>query len=478
MGTEGTYYVSEKDLTKDNAGVILAMAETDGLALVNLIVDVSVAGRAPKQNPTLFALAACCASSDDATRQAAFAAIPQVCRTGTMLFIFARYVEQFRGWGRGLRRAVGRWYTAPSVENVAFQAVKYRQREGWSHRDLLRLAHPLPGVEERLRRELFDWICRGTATDIPIIEGYRKAQETHAGPAWAHLVEQYGLSWEMLPDAALKEPAVWSALLPKMGLTALVRNLGRLTNLGVLKALGDDNGAVIARLTDAEQVRKARLHPLKVLDALKTYSSGHGFRGGLTWTPVPQLVDALEQAFYLAFGAVVPAGKRTMIALDVSGSMTQPLGNSLLSCREASAAMAMVTVRTEPQYLVTAFSGGMIPLTITAGQSLRDVVNNVSNLPFNSTDCALPMLFAVQEKLAVETFIVLTDNETWSGRIHSHEALRQYRQKSGIDARLAVIGMTATAFSIADPKDPGQMDVVGFDTSTPDLIAGFSRRDF
>jgi 60 kDa SS-A/Ro ribonucleoprotein len=189
LGTDGgTYYVSERDLTKDNATVILRMAETDGVELVKLILDVSQAGRAPKQNPTLFALAACAASSDSLTRQAAFKAIPLVCRTGTMLFIFARYVEQFRGWGRGLRKAMGDWYLTPSVDQVAFQSVKYRQREGWSHRDLLRLAHPKPGLEERSRRELFDWICRGTGTDIPIVEGYRKAQEATTAGHWAALI--------------------------------------------------------------------------------------------------------------------------------------------------------------------------------------------------------------------------------------------------------------------------------------------------
>ena len=60
----------------------------------------------------------------------------------THLFQFAAFVEGFRGWGRSLRRAIGGWYAAPSPESLAYQAVKYRQREGMTHRDLLRLAHP------------------------------------------------------------------------------------------------------------------------------------------------------------------------------------------------------------------------------------------------------------------------------------------------------------------------------------------------
>jgi 60 kDa SS-A/Ro ribonucleoprotein len=37
--------------------------------------------------------------------------------------------------------------------------------------------------------------------------------------------------------------------------------------------------------------------------------------------------------------------------------------------------------------------------------------------------------------------------------------------------------MTATGFTIADARDAGMLDVVGFDTATPNLIADFSRGD-
>ena len=55
------------------------------------------------------------------------------------------------------------------------------------------------------------------------------------------------------------------------------------------------------------------------------------------------------------------------------------------------------------------------------------------------------------------------------------QALRDYRHASGIEARLVVVGMVSNGFSIADPADPGMLDVVGFDTATPQLIADFAR---
>ena len=58
---------------------------------------------------------------------------------------------------------------------------------------------------------------------------------------------------------------------------------------------------------------------------------------------------------------------------------------------------------------------------------------------------------------------------------HPHQALNAYRQSTSIPARLVVVGMTATDFTIADPTDAGMLDVAGFDTAVPNLISGFSR---
>lgn len=129
IGTDaGTFYVSPAELTAENAQVVLDMARTDHTTLLATLLDVSERGAAPRQNPVLFALAIACSNGTDDERRAALAALPRVARTGTHLFLFARYIEQFRGWGRGLRRAVGSWYTDRDVDALAYQVVKYQSR--------------------------------------------------------------------------------------------------------------------------------------------------------------------------------------------------------------------------------------------------------------------------------------------------------------------------------------------------------------
>jgi 60 kDa SS-A/Ro ribonucleoprotein len=478
----GTYYAAPYELAKDNADVVRRMAESDPRTLVETIVDVSTRGAAPKQNPALFALAY--AASIPESAPLALEALPKVARTGTHLFLFAAYVEQFRGWGRGLRRAIGSWYTAKDADAVAYQAVKYRQREGWSHRDLLRLAHP--ETSSSSLADTFEWIVRGSVGEHTpaLIEGFVKAQVASDVDTWASLIRDYRLSWEMLPDQALGEVAVWDALLDiGMPQTALMRQLPRLTRLGVLPDLGGRTDEVAARLADTDRLRKGRVHPVNVLVAQRTYASGRSARGAGTWTPSRKITDALDAAFYHAFGAVEPSGTRTLLALDVSGSMGFPISGMPISAREASAALALVQLATEPSASAVGFSsagGGyrdtaLSPLTISPRQRLDDALRVIDEMPFGGTDCALPMVYATERKLKVDTFVIYTDNETWAGAIHPHQALVEYRHRSGIAAKLVVVGMTATAFTIADPSDAGMLDVVGFDAAVPGLITEFAR---
>lgn len=471
----GTYYASPRELALDNAQVLARMAAADPVGLVEAIVEVSEGGIAPKQGPALFALAYATSVADAAPL--ALAALPRVARTGTHLFTFARYVEQFRGWGRGLRRAVGNWYLDKGADALAYQAVKYRQREGWSHRDLLRLSHPATAVPEL--RSTFEWITRAAVDDHTpaLIRGFVEAQAATDVASWTELIRRHHLTWEMLPDQALKETAVWDALLD-VGIpqTALLRQLPRLTRLGMLPGLGGRTDEVCAQLTDPQRLRRARVHPVAILAAARTYTAGRSFRGTATWEPTAKVSDALDAAFYAAFGQVTPAGKRTLIGLDVSGSMTWGgLAGTPLSPREASAALSLVQLATEPAVQVMAFQDLFVPLDISPKQRLDDVLRRVEDLPLGTTDCAQPMLYAEKRNLMVDTFIVYTDNETWSGKIHPHQALRQYRERTGIDAKLIVVGMTATEFTIADPEDPGMLDVAGFDLSVPNLISEFSR---
>src|SRR5580704_2536743 len=369
---------------------------------------------------------------------------------------------------------------------VSFRAVPERHDSmirGTHRRRNAIFAHLLPGQSHMV----------GAHPRSPVGSARR---DTRIAPReWVAILDRYpSLSWEMLPDAALGEADVWSKLIGNgMPQTALMRQLPRLTRLGLLAPMSDTLDVVVRRLTDRDRLVKARVHPVNVLVAARTYASGASARGQSSWEPVSRVVDALDAAFYTAFASVQPANMRTLLALDVSGSMTAPVSGLPVTAREVSAALALVTAAIEPKTSTVGFTAssaaarsgllrrgtgvdGIAPLSISPRQRLDDVLKSISGMPFSRTDCALPMLWATANKVKVDTFVIYTDNETWAGSVHPHQALRQYRDWSGIDARLVVAGLTATDFTIPDPADPGMLDIAGFDSALPTLLNDFSAR--
>lgn len=502
LGAEGgTCYVGEKRLTRTNAEACARLIDdpSTGPEAVDRIVEISRSGRAPSNDPALFLLAMACASAQSEVRARALRALPKVARIGTHLFHFAHFVEAFRGWGRGLRQAVRHWYKDKSPEDLAHQLMKYRQRKGWSHGDLLRLSHPVPPTESH--RVLFASVLGkplGGEALHKLPSRYARAQSLDGltEDAVAEAVRAERLPREVVPSDHLNSPEVWRALLEAMPVGALIRNLGKLTQVGVLDDLNREAvDLVTERVTDPDTLKRARVHPLQVLLALKTYALGGGFRGKLNWQPVRRVLDALDTAFYRAFGSAEPTNQRVLIGLDVSGSMNSPIQDTNLSCREGAAALSLVTAATEPYVKVTAFSsarqatwrpskvgshtgfgppiGGLAEFPISPRERLDDVVRRTERLDFGGTDCALPMLYAMDQELEVDAFFVYTDSETWAGEVHPMEALRQYRSKMKINAKLVVVGMTSDGFSIADPNDGGSLDVVGFDSSVPNIMVDF-----
>ncbi len=513
LGAEGgTYYITERDLVKQNHDALVRCIKQDGVRAVNRIIEISDAGRAPKNDPAIFALALVVTHGDAQAKAHAFANLGKVCRIGTHLFHFTEYVNAMRGWGRGLRNAVGHWYVDRGADDLAHQAVKYQQRDGWSHGDLLRLAHPkapstlhdavfrwmVAGADSSGEREVKrkvrgeDRVAKYDAVGAPpkLIEAFELAKHASSAGEIVRLISESDLPREAIPTQWLNEAVVWEALLERMPMTAMIRNLGKMTSLGLLAPFSDAKRLIVRKLRDETALKRARIHPLAVLVAQKIYAQGHGDKGALKWSPVSAVVDALDEAFYATFQNVEPCNKPVLLAMDVSGSMAQSqIAGSCISAREGSAAMALITAATEPEHEIIAFSAaagghggmwgggepGITRVNLSPRMRLADVIKRIEAIPMGGTDCALPMQWAARNKLNVSAFVTYTDSETWAGNIHPAQALRQYRDGFVGDAKAVVVGMTSNGFTLADPNDRGMMDVVGFDTTVPAVIADFVR---
>jgi 60 kDa SS-A/Ro ribonucleoprotein len=265
------------------------------------------------------------------------------------------------------------------------------------------------------------------------------------------LIRDHRFTHEMLRTEWKNDPEVWAALLADMPQDGHDRNLGKMTSVGVLGPMSDASKLVASALTDKDRLARARIHPIAVLSALKVYEQGHGERAkqrenALSWSPVREIVDALNEAFYLAFKSIEPTGKKHLLALDVSGSMASGSDRRYpgLTPRVASGGHGHGHRPGREGLRRGGFTAA--PATVASGegvswhhrasrsaakQRLDDVLRTTDRLPMGGTDCSLPMIWAARNKVPVDTFVIYTDNETWAGAVHPFQALREYRQKMG-----------------------------------------------
>jgi hypothetical protein len=638
--------------------------------LIRDIVDVSVNARAPKQEMTMMSLAAAIVfPPDNACKAQALAAINQVCRIPTHLFMLVQYIRDLsqdkktpgKGFGKGVRRALTEYYTSRNGLELAILVTKYKNREGWTHEDLISLLHINPAeMKDDGGRLVLEWIMkkdkperkvtanpakgivattlpakmerteflkrlaaiptpalpqhiavaapalapapapalpaskvavmfevvhpespmsgtlklmiqdneplqnvRQTLNDIgigttfvfrfngsiisstktlrdisynsskkiylgagvePVVEPVttqtpasapalapatesepeskkpsedplvstarflkallelaKTGEKKDTATAIALMEKNKKIQREHLPTELLNTPQIWNSLLNGMGMTALIRNLGKLSQIGVTSTRAND---IIKTLTDPKAVKDSKVHPLQILVGMKTYSQGKGDLGSLTWTPNSYITTALSTTFRQAFGNITPTGKRYMIGLDVSGSMSMCMcaGAKNITPREGSVAMAMMTLHAEGAENVHIYGFSNIFYNfngkVRPDMTIQDAIK-ATDVPFGATDCALPMTQALrmyqQNGIVFDVFCVYTDNETYAPNIHPQVALENYRKATGVDAKLIVVGMVANQLTIADPKDKNTLNLAGFDTATPELISMFIR---
>lgn len=479
LGTNGgTYYASEKAHTMQAFDALLTAIAENPEEVLDLACRVSDEGRAKSNDQALFVLAAIMAHGNDSIKRLARERVREIARIGTHVLHLAEFHKILgKGWGKSSKKLFQQWFLQQSAQSLGTNAVKFFNRDGWTLRDLLRLSHPYGTEEQNL---LFKYMTKSSELTskefqaLPkIVQGAHLAKQSTDIPSILRLIKEYQLPREALPTECLNNYKVWEALLPHMGITALIRNLGKISSLAMTQPFDDNVKYIVSQLTDAEVLSKGRVHPITLLNAQRTYASGQGMRGSNSWTPNKNIVAALEDAFYKSFNFQEPSGANILLAIDCSASMTwSKIAGTLINPREASAVLAMVTAKKEPNHHIMGFAGELIDLDINNTDKLADVVNKIARTRAGNTRVALPMEHAYDKKWKIDCFQVYTDNETNVGP-HPSAALKKYREAYNRQAKLAVFGMTSTGFTVADPKDPGMLDFVGFDSGAPQAAAEF-----
>jgi 60 kDa SS-A/Ro ribonucleoprotein len=483
IGTaKSTFYAGKQELTDEFVNVVKQCVYENPSRVATEIVYASD-GRAINNSAPIFALVLLSMGEAPEAKKAFVEIFSQVIRTGSHFYEWLGYTKSLRGFGKIVRECGRNWLARSDVKALAYQLLKYQQRQGFSHRDALRLFHVKPITADH--QALYNWVVKGwdeLPTEIPStamaqIWWYewlkRNPDQTHEAIAKGRLTH------EMAAPVGKMDVSAWQLLFTEMPIGAMLRNLGSLTELGVLGSSSKHQlhsrknlDRLEGVLNNREHLRKGRIHPIDILKALKTYQSGGNLgRSQKTWEPVPRILDILEKALELSFDTLEPTGKTFMHAVDISGSMSWSIVNSIgLTCCEIATVMALATAKAEKNYMIRGFANEFRDLGITAKDSFSGAVKKASNQNFGGTDASVAYEWMIKHKFFADVICFWTDSESWAGSKHPSQALSQYRQKVNPHAKAAYITLAPYQITLVDPQDSNSWDLSGFDPSTPRIL--------
>lgn len=500
----GTYYAGERELTESatNAIVRLLAVKESGLKLVELTANLSETNRLSRNDTAIFVLALAASSVDPAVRTAALAALPRVVRQASDLASFWVTVRDHRGEGRALRRAISNWYSNLNFRSLVHQLIKYRERRGWTTRDIWRRSHLLSFSNnfDANWQILAQWVFEGE--EGALVKNFAQQEsipDTHPlAQLWAFLaahralglaeddvenearvgglVTKYSLVPEMIPNKYMKSRFVVRQLLRQMPLRRLLRELRRLSSLNVF-GNEDDRTYILETLQDEALIRKAFIHPLDF------FTAWQAFRTSLTgYSQENALSSALEKGMIASYKNIpLYVDKngnplKAAIFLDISGSMASCnlSGSTTITAQDAGVMLSTMLIRAFKDYVFRPFSdtihhkSGNVPSNFSFSQFL----NMIRYLPHGGTDVAAPLQWILDTNQKFDVVIVITDNESWAGSAHPQQVWKQYQQRYP-QAKLVYAGMAFGVAQLNDPSDESQMITAGLDAGLLNVIDAF-----
>lgn len=251
----------------------------------------------------------------------------------------------------------------------AYDLAKYNRDNAVKLRDVLFLCHAKPKDQEQ------------AAIWKQLVDGTLPAPET----------------WEVKLSAGdgkksdEQKQEHWSALLAenKLGALALLRNLRNMQEAGVAM---DSIRAGLAKM------KVDRVLPFRFISAAHY---------------APKLEPELEQAMLKCLGEHEKITGRTVLLLDVSGSMDAVVSaKSEITRMDAACGVGMLLREVCSDVVVYTFSGGAVLIPSRRGFALRDAI--VGSQPHGSTNTQLAVEH-VNRRETYERLIVITDEQSADG---------------------------------------------------------------
>lgn len=248
---------------------------------------------------------------------------------------------------------------------------------------------------------------------------------------WKQLLEgtiPAAYTWESELSAKGNKKQTWEELIDsgKVGYMALLRNLRN-----ILEASPDNLEKVLERIADPEEVRKSRQLPFRYLSAYRNIPNENRYTADAAREALEKATDAAVENLPKILG-------KTVIAIDVSGSMCQRISRySEVTCSDISMLLGFIANRICEKSAVMLFDHHIRDINLPKRNGILHSVMQYS-LPGGGTNMSLPFLEMINYDIDCDRIIILSDNECNASLYYTSDYVIQkyaddYRKKSGKD---------------------------------------------
>lgn len=328
--------------------------------------------------------------------------------------------------------------------------------------DVIELVHPEPKdalqsalfrhlIDRRHNRDL-DLGALGEANLDRLVNAYTLDQvptEERRARLGSEQLADAGYTWERLSGwlPGGMDAEAWEAIIPSMGLMALIRNLRNFEEAKVSPAA---RTAIALRISDPAEVARSRQFPYRFWSAYK--NSGTMFFG-----------PALETALELSVKNVPKFPGRTLVMVDTSGSMTSPVSSrSQIQLLELGALFAASVAAGNDVTLCPYASDTYIaPVKQSVMRTINDIVSQVGKVGHGTQTWA-----SVQKQYrGHDRIIVFTDMQDHPARVAGLPNVPVYvwdlrgyaaaNVDTDVRGRYLFAGFTDSAFRMVDLLERG-----------------------
>jgi 60 kDa SS-A/Ro ribonucleoprotein len=332
--------------------------------------------------------------------------------------------------------------------------------------DILKMIHPKPKTVAR--SNLYSYLLgkKFDADKLPLTAASFEKFKTNPNGAPPEINFQFLSNIKMSTDqwAQLAESMTWQTL--RMNLNTLARN-------GVFGKAGTDS-VIANRLSDKTEISKAKVFPYQLLAAFVNVGD-----------EVPQKVkNALQDAMEIATRNVPALPGKTVVCVDVSGSMQSPVtgyragATSKVQCVDVAGLMASTVLRTNEDATILAFTTTVTKVDLNSRDSVMTNTAKIKNLPMGGTDAAAALRYVNERNMKVDNLIMISDSESWyrGGSYYGRGTDLAQEWKKVKDrcpnARMVCIDITpGTTCQVLDSKS--MLNIGGFNDRVFDIVSAF-----